>query len=92
MLLNLKNNNNNDLPYPETIITDADSAEIKALKRIFPNTNHILCIFHVNNNILAKIKSKIKTEFNRENGYDSDDDDDDDDDEEEEEEEEENNI
>src|SRR6266498_4656283 len=58
-----------DLLYPETVVTDTDSAEIKFLKHIFPNTNHIFCIFHVNNNILAKIKSKIKTEFNRENGY-----------------------
>src|SRR6266536_5126900 len=58
-----------DLLYPATIVIDTDSAEIKALKRIFLNTNHILYIFHVNNNILAKIKPKIKVEFNRKNKY-----------------------
>ena len=61
------------MPYPETVVTDTNNAEIKVLKRIFPNTNHILCIFHVNNNILAKRKPKIKAEFNRENRYNSDD-------------------
>src|SRR6266498_4974341 len=60
-----------DLLYPKTVVTDADNAEIKVLKRIFPNTNHILCIFYANNNILAKIKPKIKTKFNRENTYNS---------------------
>jgi len=73
------------LLYPETVVTDTNSAEIKILKRIFSNTNHIPCIFHVNNNILSKIKPKIKVEFNRENRYNSDD-------EKEEKEEEENNI
>ncbi|SRR6266498_1162295 len=49
-----------DLSYPETVVTDTDSVEIKTLKRIFLNTNYIFCMFHVNNNILAKIKFKIK--------------------------------
>ena len=61
MLLNLKNNNNK-------FITDSYKAEIKTLKKIFPEINHILCIFYINNNILVKLKSKIKTEYNRENG------------------------
>ena len=62
------------IPYPSTFVTDSCEAEIKALRKIFPKTNHILYIFHINNNILVKLKPKIKTEYNRENDLDSDDD------------------
>src|SRR6266498_6028094 len=61
------------LLYSLTFVTDAYEAEIKVLKKIFFEVNHILCIFHINNNILVKLKSKIKAEYNRENGLDSDD-------------------
>ena len=57
------------MPYPETIVININSAEIKTLKDFFLNTNYIFYIFHVNNNILAKIKPKIKVEFNRKNKY-----------------------
>ncbi len=56
------------LSYPVIFITDSYETEIKTLKKIFPEINHILCIFYINNNILVKLKSKIKTEYNRENG------------------------
>ncbi len=55
------------LLYPVTFIADFYKIEIKALKKIFPKTNHILCIFHINNNIFMKLKPKIKIEYNREN-------------------------
>ena len=61
------------LLYSLTFVTDACEAEIKFLKKIFFEVNHILCIFHINNNILVKLKSKIKVEYNRENGLNSDD-------------------
>ena len=56
------------LLYPVIFITDSYKAEIKILRKIFPKANHILYIFYINNNILMKLKSKIKTEYNRENG------------------------
>ncbi len=56
------------LLYPVIFITDFYKIEIKALRKIFPEINYILYIFHINNNILIKLKSKIKTEYNRENG------------------------
>ncbi len=62
------------LSYPITFITDSYKIEIKALKKIFPEINHILYIFYINNNILVKLKSKIKIEYNRENGLTSDND------------------
>jgi hypothetical protein len=33
------------------------------MKRIFPHANYILCIWHINGNIMAKILSLIKAEF-----------------------------
>ncbi len=58
---------NYGIPYPSTFITDACSAEIAAMKYIFFNINHILCIWHINCNILAKLKPLIKAQFDREN-------------------------
>src|SRR6266536_4559978 len=61
------------LLYPVTFVTDTYKAKIKILKKIFPEANHILCIFHINNNnILVKLKPKIKAEYNRENDLNSD--------------------
>ena len=58
--------------YPSIFVTDSCEAEIKTLKKIFFKANYILCIFHINNNILVKLKPKIKAEYNRENGLDND--------------------
>src|SRR6266498_1800006 len=58
------------LRYPLTFVTNTYPAEIAAIKRVFPNMNYILCIWHINCNILAKLKSLIKTQFNRENSKD----------------------
>ncbi len=60
------------LPYPVTFVTDSYKIEIKTLKKIFPKANHILYIFYINNNILLKLKPKIKAEYNSENGLTSD--------------------
>ncbi len=54
--------------YPSIFITDACPTEIAAIKCIFPNINYILCIWHINCNILTKLKPLIKAQFNRENG------------------------
>ena len=61
---------NYGIPYPSTFITDTCPAEIAAIECIFPNINHILCIWHINCNILAKLKPLIKAQFDRENGND----------------------
>src|SRR6266511_5011210 len=62
-----------ELRYLLIFITNTCPAEIAAIKRVFFNINHILCIWHINCNILAKLKSLIKTQFNRENSKDVDD-------------------
>ncbi len=53
-----------ELPYPKTFVTDACAAEITVIKYIFPGVNYILYIWHINCNILAKLKSIIKEQFN----------------------------
>src|SRR6266536_368019 len=58
------------LRYPSTFVTNTCPAEIAAIERVFPGVNYILCIWHINCNILAKLKLLIKTQFNRENGKD----------------------
>ncbi len=52
------------LYYPKTFVTDACAAEITAIKYIFSGVNHILYIWHINCNILAKLKLIIKEQFN----------------------------
>jgi hypothetical protein len=39
------------LPYPTTFVINKDSHITIIIGRVFPNANHILCIWHVNNNI-----------------------------------------
>jgi MULE transposase domain len=41
------------IPKPSTIVTDRELALMKALDHLFLNSGHILCIWHVNMNILA---------------------------------------
>src|SRR6266498_947102 len=59
-----------ELRYLLIFVTDACPAEIAAIERVFSGVNYIFCIWHINCNILAKLKSLIKTQFNRENGKD----------------------
>src|SRR6266498_1535761 len=59
-----------ELRYLSTFVTDTCPAEIAAMERVFPDVNYILCVWHINCNILAKLKSLIKTQFNRENNKD----------------------
>ena len=60
------------LLYSLIFVTDIYKAEVKTLEKKFLKANYILCIFHINNNILVKLKSKIKVEYNRENGLNND--------------------
>ncbi len=53
-----------ELPYPKTFITNTYTAEIAAIKYIFSEVNHILYIWHINCNILVKLKPIIKEQFN----------------------------
>jgi hypothetical protein len=44
------------IQQPLAIVTDRELALMKAIDALFPNTQHFLCRWHVNMNILAKTK------------------------------------
>ena len=50
------------LYHSTTMIIDADNVLISVLSTVFPHMNHLLCIWHVQKNVLAYIKNKIYTE------------------------------
>jgi hypothetical protein len=49
--------------YPRVIFTDSDPSLISAIKEIYPNTNHLLCIFHIDLNLRKKLKGKLGVRF-----------------------------
>jgi hypothetical protein len=51
------------IPRPTTIISDSDFALLEARKRVFPGTNHLLCVWHVFKNVLAHCKAKFKKDL-----------------------------
>ena len=48
---------------PRVIFTDSDPSLISAIKEIHPNTNHLLCIFHIDLNLRKKLKGKLGVHF-----------------------------
>ncbi|CAG8662882.1 24206_t:CDS:2 [Cetraspora pellucida] len=52
----------NGISYPNVIVTDRELALISAISKIFPTTKQILCIWHINKNILAKCRHHFDTE------------------------------
>ncbi|CAN0925466.1 Protein FAR1-RELATED SEQUENCE 5 [Linum grandiflorum] len=56
---------------PETVITDEDSSMAIAIAKVFPNTAHRLCSWHLQQNIVRHtINSKFGKEWNRFVDYD----------------------
>jgi hypothetical protein len=47
------------LPHPAIVVVDKDQGLINALKAIFPDINILLCIWHINKNILSHAKTSI---------------------------------
>ncbi|CAJ0635060.1 8268_t:CDS:2, partial [Entrophospora sp. SA101] len=52
----------NGMSHPKVIVTDRELALMNAIGRIFPGAHHLLCIWHINKNILAKCKRHFATE------------------------------
>jgi histone-lysine N-methyltransferase SETD2 len=46
----------NPLPFPPVLCTDRDLALLGAIKAIYPKSPHLLCVWHINKNVLAKTK------------------------------------
>jgi hypothetical protein len=47
---------------PKAIVTDRELALMNALSEVFPSTKNILCIWHINKNLVAKCKHFFGTE------------------------------
>ena len=50
-----------ELPSPLVIVTDMEKGLISAIEMVFPDTNHLLCIWHINNNVLVNCKREFDT-------------------------------
>ena len=48
---------------PQTIMTDKDKALIRAIEDVFPIADSMLCIWHVNKNILTKARPLLRKEL-----------------------------
>src|SRR5436190_24226535 len=49
--------------YPGVIFTDSDPSMIRSIKEIYPDTHHLLCIFHIDLNLRKKLKGKLGKHF-----------------------------
>ncbi|THC88216.1 hypothetical protein EYZ11_012337, partial [Aspergillus tanneri] len=57
--LHTKWNGKEEVTAPETVIIDKDRALINAIQVLWPQTKILLCIWHINKNILSKAKPLI---------------------------------
>ena len=51
-----------ELSSPTTTVTDMDRGLMSAFELILPSTSHLLCIWHINKNVLAHCKKSFSTE------------------------------
>ena len=47
---------NLELPTPTVIVTDMERGLMSAIETVLPTTNHLLCLWHINNNVLVNCK------------------------------------
>jgi len=47
---------------PKVLFTDSDPAIIAAVQVVYPQTRHLLCIYHLLENVKKKAKSKLRGE------------------------------
>ncbi|RKF61426.1 PKS-NRPS hybrid synthetase, partial [Golovinomyces cichoracearum] len=51
-----------NIPFPKVWVTDRELALMKAIEAIFPTSDHILCRWHVNMNVVARCKKYFKVQ------------------------------
>ena len=50
--------------HPVSVITDGDLAMQRAIRVVWPNANHRLCVWHIEQNIVCNLHDdKVKEEF-----------------------------
>ncbi len=60
-----------DIRVPGVVVTDRDAGLMKAITTIFPDTTNLLCLWHINKNVLMhgqehkvfEVDTKKETEF-----------------------------
>ena len=57
------------IEYPKCFVTDRELALMSTLDRIYPSSDHILCRWHINMNVVAKCKKHFKTKESFEKFY-----------------------
>ena len=50
------------ITMPEVIVTDRDPALVSAVATIFPMAQHLLCLWHIEKNILTNCKKQFKSD------------------------------
>ena len=50
-----------ELPNPIVMTTDMERSLMIAIRTVFPATNHLLCLWHINNNVLANCKKAFNS-------------------------------
>ena len=48
---------------PRIVFTNSDPSMIRSIKDIYPNAQHLLCIFHIDLNLRKKLKGKLGNQF-----------------------------
>jgi hypothetical protein len=49
--------------FPRIVFFDSDPSLIRSIKDIYPNAQHLLCIFHIDLNLRKKLKGKLGNRF-----------------------------
>src|ERR1051325_595033 len=50
---------------PRIVFTNSDPSMIRSIKDIYPNAQHLLCIFHIDLNLRKKLKGKLGNQFEK---------------------------
>ena len=53
-----------DISHPEVVLTDCELGLTQALRHIFPGTAHLLCIWHIDKNVLTHCRSEFDSKEN----------------------------
>lgn len=48
---------------PRIVFSDSDPSLIRSIKDIYPDAQHLLCIFHIDLNLRKKLKTKLGNQF-----------------------------
>jgi transposase-like protein len=52
----------NNIPFPRVMITDRELALIEAIDELFPESDHLICRWHVNMNVAKNCKKHFPTQ------------------------------